>query len=92
MDFVTGLSMRTDQKDKIYDLILIIVNYFIKIVYYKLVKIIIYIFGLVKVIINTVMHYHGVLDFIVSNQQAVFISKFWFSLRFKRRLFTAFHL
>ena len=51
---------------------------------------------LAKVIMNVVMQYHGLSDFIISEQSAIFRSKFWFSLCYfrsiKKRLSTAFYL
>lgn len=62
---------------------------------YKPVKIRINAFGLVKVIINVIICYHGLLDFIVSDRGSVFTSKFCSLLCYffgiKRRLFIAFH-
>ena len=46
-------------------------------VHYKPVKVIIDALGLAKVIINVVVQYYGVLDSIISNREAIFISKFW---------------
>ena len=45
-------------------------------VYYKLVKVTIIALGLAKVIINVVMHHHGVLESIVIDQGLLFILKF----------------
>ena len=47
MDFVTGLPVSTNWKDESYDSILVIVNRFIKMVYYKPVKVTIDFLGLV---------------------------------------------
>ena len=48
-----------------------------------------------KVIINVVVHYHRVLESIVTDQGLLFTLKFWFLLyyflRIKKKLLTAFH-
>ncbi len=64
-------------------------------VYYKPVKVRIDAPDLVEVIINVVVHYHGVPELIVTDWYLLFISKFWSSLYYflgiKRKLSTAFH-
>lgn len=55
MDFVTKLLISIDWNGETYDLILIIINWPTKIVYYKPVKITVDISGLVKVIIELVV-------------------------------------
>lgn len=62
MDFIIGLPVFTNWKGKTYDLILVIVNRFTKMVYYKLLNITIDVFGLTKVIIDKIMQYNGLLD------------------------------
>ena len=76
IDLVTGLLILTNWKGNSYDLILVIDNWLIKIVYYKPVKVIINISSLAKVIINVIVRYHGLLNLIVSNSKFLFISKF----------------
>ncbi len=65
MDFVIGLLISVNWKSDKYNLILVIVNWLMKMVYYKLVKVIIDALGLVKVIINMIMCHHGVPESIV---------------------------
>lgn len=77
IDFVTGLPMLTDWKSETYNLILVIIDRLTKIVYYKPVKIPIDASSLAKVIINAIVYYHGLPNYIVSNQRVVFTSKFW---------------
>ena len=95
MDFVTGLPLFSDWKGNNYNSILVIVNWLTKMVYYKLVKVIINAPGLAKVIIDMVIRHHDLPDSIVTNRGSVFISKFWLLLCYffgvKRRLSTAFH-
>ena len=95
MDFVTGLLLSTDWKDDSYDLILVIVNRLIKMVQYKLVKVTIDVPRLAEVIIDMVIWHHSLPDSIICDQEAIFTSKFWFSLCYllgiKRQLFTAFY-
>ena len=45
-------------------------------VYYKLIKITIDIPGLVKVIINMVVHHYGITKLIVPDYSSLFVSKF----------------
>ena len=65
-------------------------------VYYVPVKVSINATGLAELIINVVLHQHGVSELIVTDQGSLFISKFWFSLCYflgiKRKLSIAFHL
>ena len=76
MDFVTGLSLLVDWKGNSYDLILVIVNRLIKIVYYKLVKVTINTPRLAEVIINVVVQYYNLSDSIISHCGAIFTFKF----------------
>lgn len=55
MDFVTGLLLLVDWKDNSYDVIFVIVDCLIKIIYYESVIITIDVAGLAKVIINVVV-------------------------------------
>ena len=95
MDFVTGLPISTDWKGDSYDSILVIVDWLTKMVHYKPVKITINALGLAEVIINVVVHHHGLPDSIVTDKSFLFISKFWSSLCYflniKRQLSTAFY-
>ena len=66
-----------------------------KIIYYKPVKITFNIPGLAKVIIDVIVHHHGLLNLIVTNKSSFFISKFWSLLCYffgiQQRLSTAFY-
>ena len=55
---------------------LVRIDRFTKMVHYEPVKVTINIPGLMEVIINMVVHHHGLLDSIISDQKAIFISKF----------------
>ncbi len=59
MDFVTGLLIFTNWKSDSYDSILIIIDRLTKMIYYEPVKIIINLLGLVEVILDVVVWYHG---------------------------------
>ena len=65
-------------------------------IYYKMVKILIDVSGLVKVIINIIVRYYGLPESIIINCNLLFISKFWFLLYYflniKWKLSTAFYL
>ena len=64
-------------------------------VQYELVKITIDAPRLAEVIINVVIHYHGLPHSIMTHRSSLFTSKFWlllcYFLGIKRGLFTAFH-
>ena len=96
IDFVTRLPILTNWKRDSYDSILIIVNWLIKMVHYKSVKVTMNAPGLVEVIIDVVVRHHGLPDSIVTKQRLLFTSKFWSSLCYflsiKQKLSTAFHL
>lgn len=66
-DFVIGFIMLIKQKSNFFKLILVIVNQIAKIVYYKLVKVMINIFGRAKVIFNIVAWYYDISNTIISN-------------------------
>ncbi len=95
IDFITGLLISTSWKADTYDSILVIVDWLTKIVHYEPVKVTIDAPGLVEVILNVVVRYHGLSDSIVSDQGSVFTSKCWSSLCYflgiKQRLSTTFH-
>ena len=96
MDFITGLPISLNWKGETYNLILVIINKLMKMVYYKPIKIIIYISGLAKVIIDVIVRYYSPSDSIIRNWSSVFISKFWSSLcyffKIKQKLLIAFYL
>ena len=64
-------------------------------IYYKLIKISIDIPGFVKIIINNVVRYYGLLNFIITDQNLLFTLKFLFLqcyfLKIKQKLSIAFH-
>ena len=95
MDFGTGLPVSTNWKGETYDLILVIVNWLMKMIYYKPVMVTINASGLAKVIIKAVLQHYGLPDSIVSDHSSVFISKFWFSLYYfleiNQKLLIVFH-
>ncbi len=65
MDFVTGLPISANWKGDSYDSIWDIVDRLTKMVHYQPVKVMIDISGLAEVIIDVVVHYHGVPESIV---------------------------
>lgn len=83
-------------KRDIYDIILVIVDHLIKIIWYKLLKITINEARLAKVIIKMLLKYHDFLELIVHDRGSLFTSKFWnllcstFSTKWKP--LTVFHL
>ncbi len=64
-------------------------------IYYEPVKIIIDTQNLAKVILDVIVQYHGLFDFIVSDWGLVFTLKFWLSLyyflKIKRKLSITFY-
>lgn len=72
-----------------------IIDKLIKIIYYKLAKIIIDASGLAKVIIDEIICHYKLLDLIISNYGLVFILRIYFSfcyfLKIKRKLTTPFY-
>ena len=95
VNFVTGLPISIDWKRDNYDSILVFIDWLTKMIHYKPVKITINALGLAKIIIDVVMHYHSLLDSIITNQGTLFTSKFWLSLCYffgiKRQLSTTCH-
>lgn len=65
MDFVTRLFISINRKDKIYDIISVIINWLIKMIYYEPVKLIINNKTFAGVIIEAVVWHHELLDLIV---------------------------
>lgn len=94
INFVISFPISTNWKDISYELILVIVNYLKKIVYYKLVKVIINITGLLKVIIHVVIWEHDLPELTISDRDSLFRSKFWsllcYLFKIKEKLFIAF--
>lgn len=64
---MTGLPVFLNKKSKTYDLILVIINWLIKIVYYKLLKVIINALDLVQIIIDIILRYYNFLNLIITN-------------------------
>ena len=56
--------------------ILIIIVWLTKIIYYKLVKIIINTFGFVKVVLDIVIEFYGILNLILTDKSLLFTFKF----------------
>lgn len=67
MDFVTSFPISADWKGDSYKSILVIIDLLTKKIYYKLVKVTIDALGLIEMIINMIVYYHGVLESIIIN-------------------------
>ena len=76
MDFVTGPPILTDWKGNSYDLILVIIDWFTKMVYNKPVKVTIDAPTLAEIILDVVVWYHSLPDLIITDRGSLFTSKF----------------
>ncbi len=70
---MAGFLILADKKNDSYNLILVIVDQFTNMIHYEPVKVTINTLDLAKMIINVVMHYHGVLKLIVILRVAIYI-------------------
>lgn len=80
INFSTSLPVLLKLKIEIYNSILVIVNWFIKIVYYEPIKITIDVLNLAKLIIHMVIEYYSLLNLIVINHNSIFNSKLFLLL------------
>lgn len=76
MDFVLGLPKSKNWQEVEYDSIFVIVNRLTKMVYYEPILIILDAEQLAEVLIKTVIKYHGLSNFIITNRELLFILKF----------------
>lgn len=65
-----------DWKNKTYNIILVIIAQLTKIIYYKLVKIMIDIFKLAKKNFDIIIYYYNLLNSIIIDKNILFILKF----------------
>lgn len=65
--FVISFLLLVDGKSNNYDIILVVINYLTKMVYYKLVKVTIDIADPIKIIIIMIINYHSLPESIVSD-------------------------
>lgn len=86
----------SSQLQHIDDLILVVVNWLKKMIYYEPVKVSINVSALAEIIIKTIVRYHDLLNTIAGDRGSVFTSMFWsllyYFLRIMRKLSTAFYL
>lgn len=96
INFIISFSGSTNPKSANYNLILVILNYFTKVIYYKLVKVFINALKLAKALLNMIVWYYSFFDFIIINWGFLFISMFGFLpcyfFDIKWYLLMAFHL
>ena len=94
MNFVIGLSFNK-YKGVVYDVILVVVDRYIKMIKYLFVFIIIDAAALAELFFIEIVYRYDMPYNIVNDRDSVFISAFWFALcfysRIKRRLSIAFH-
>ena len=62
-----GISISANKKDYNYNLILVIINWLMKIIYYELIKVTINIPSLVEMINNIIVRHHRILELIFIN-------------------------
>ena len=95
MDFVIELPILANWKGDSYDLILVIIDWLTKMVYYEPVKVTIDVPWLAEVILDVVVWHHGLPDSIVTERGSLFTSKFLsllcYFLGIKRKLLTVFY-
>ena len=95
MDFIIKLLLLKLYKKK-FDLILVIINYYIKMAHYLPTIIIVNAEELADLFIENVLTKYGILKSIILNKGSLFTSQFWSELyrklRIKRGLSTIFHL
>ena len=96
MNFVIQLPISINKKGENYNFILVIVNWFIKMIYYIPIKVTFNALGQAKVILNMIIWHHNLPNLIIFNKCLLFISKFWsliyYFFSIKQRLSTAFYL
>ena len=82
-------------KNIVYDVILVIINRYIKIIRYLFMFIIIDVVALTKLFFVEIVYYYNIFYNIINDRGSMFINVFWFILcfysRIKRRLNIAFH-
>ena len=90
-----GLSILTNYKKNNCNSILVIIDWFIKMIYYKPVKVIINILSLIKPIINIIIRHYNFSNLIFFNKKSFFNSKFqsslYYFLNIKWKLSTTFY-
>jgi len=95
MDFVTGF-FESRVYGKTYDVILVIINNFFKIIYYIFCRKDFTAGDLAELIIKKIIRFYEIFLIIVSNRGNLFISRLWANLiyifKVQRRLNTAFYL
>jgi len=95
MNFIINLSS-VIHKSKVYNIILIIVNWYLKMIYYIAYIKEIDASELKERLIKKIFSKFRFLRFIISDRRLMFILKYWETLYYylyiKRYLFTAFHL
>ena len=77
MDFITGLLILEDWNRDNYNLILINVDWFIKMIYSRLVKVTTDTLSLAKIIIDVIVRHYGFPSLIITHKGAFFTSKFY---------------
>lgn len=75
MNFITRLPISTNWKGNSYNSILVLVDWFTKMIYDEPVKITIDTSDLVEVILDVVVQHHGLPNLIMSDWSLVFTSK-----------------
>lgn len=76
MNIITRLLILTNLKNKTYNSIILIINWLIKIIFYKQLKIIIKTLKLAKVILDMILQYYNLPNSIIIDKDLFFTLKF----------------
>ncbi len=94
MNFITDLSS-SKWKEVVYDLILVIVNHYMKMMYYLFMKKILTVVKLTELFFEKIALRYEILNDIIIDKDSLFINAFWseicYHVKMKRRLNIIFH-
>ncbi len=94
MNFITDLSS-SKWKEVVYDLILVIVNHYMKMMYYLFIKKILTVVKLTELFFEKIALRYEISNDIIIDKDSLFINAFWseicYHVKMKRRLNIIFH-
>ena len=95
INFVIKFSTNHNWNEVVYDFILVVINRFTKIIHYVLITKTIFAKNLTKIFMKEIIKLHNIFTSIITDQNTIFISKFYFiliyCLKIKHKLSTIFH-